>query len=211
MDSRLKKLNLKKINNSFLKDETDWLNKETTFLEKLLPVLSHNLLHKFILFVFILLIIVKYFSIFVTIIFSLITSYIKFKRQKKGILIEIEPSYLFPIILTISFGIKYGLFYIFIPVLMSIITLGFSTGLIVNTINKLIVTIGVFLFWEYTTLNIIWVSVILVIVTDLIGTFLRFKLRQPPHEIILTVATNALLRFTYFFLFLEIIVNLLTR
>ena len=100
----------------FLKDEFEWVKEETKFIDKILPILSNKYVLKFFLLVVILILLFRFFPIFITLIFSLFTSYIKFKRTKFGFPIEIEPTYLFSIVLMLAFGFYYGLFYILIPV-----------------------------------------------------------------------------------------------
>ena len=100
-----------RIEYNLIKDEVEWIKQNTNFYDRFIPFLSNKYFLKIffsiIIFGFLLL---KFFPIFVTIIFSLITSYIKFKRTKVGFGIEIEPSYLFSIVLLLAFGYQYGLF-----------------------------------------------------------------------------------------------------
>ncbi len=194
-----------------LKDEIEWVEKETKFIDKILPVISNKLFLKFILTIFILFILFRFYKVFTTILFVLITSYIRFKREKMGIPIEIEPTYLFAIVLTLAFDLRFGFLFIFIPVFVTVFIKGVSGSLIVNIWNKIIVLLGVYFFWYFfpNIKYIIWVAIGLVIITDLIGYKLRLKVGQPVHEIIMTLATNSVLRFTYFSILLELLITIL--
>ena len=194
-----------------LKDEIEWVEKETKFIDKIIPAISNKLFLKFMLFVFTLIILIRFYMVFTTILFVLITNYIRFKREKMGIPIEIEPTYLFAIVLTLAFDLRFGFLFIFIPVFVTIFIKGVSGSLLVNIWNKIIVLLGVYFFWYFfpNIKYIIWVAIGLVIITDLIGYKLRLKVGQPIHEIIMTLISNSLLRFTYFSLLLELLVTIL--
>lgn len=132
-------------------DELKWADNETKFLDKYAPFLHHRLVPR-ILIVLILLAIMLlfFFKIFLTLLFIFIVSYIRFKRAKKGLFIEIEPSYLFGIALTLAFGIEYAIIYILIPAILSGATDGFGGPLLINAANKFIVFLSVYYFWEFT-------------------------------------------------------------
>jgi len=186
-----------------LKDELEFIEEETKFLDKI-PLLS-NFFSKFLILLIVLIILIKYYKLLAVVVFSVISSYIKFKRLKIGIPIELEPTYLFMIVLTLSFGLQYGLFYILIPVLLSSFVSGFSPSLIINIWNKLVVLFGVHFITivlpEYR--YFILPSIILVIITDIISYRLRINIGQPIYEVILVLGSNSILRFIYLSILLE--------
>lgn len=197
--------------NGVLKDEVEWVDKETKFIDKILPFLPKYLLLKIILFSLILFFLVRFSGIFVTIIFSLITSYIKFKRLKFGIPIEVEPAYLFTIVLTLVYGLPYGLLFLLFPVTLTSLVAGFSIALIVNIWNKLLVLFGVYIFWHFipNTSHLLVFAVALVILTDFLAYKFRLNVGQPIHEIIMTLASNSVLRLMYFSVLLETLLFIL--
>ncbi len=190
-----------------LKDETEWFREETSFLNKFLPFLSQKLFLRLIFILFSMALLLRFPAIFSTILFSFATSYIKFKRQMMRIPVEIEPSYFFAVILALAFGFKYSLFFIMIPALISALMSGMiSGGLIINMVSKIFVVLLIMFLPQF---NPVIIGMTGVILTDLIGLPFRVRLRQPPYEIIITLATNALLRYIYFSFFLEIAVAFL--
>ncbi len=194
-----------------LKDEKEWLNQETRFIDKILPFLKKKFLIKLLLFILILVIIAKYFKFFITLLFILFVSYIKFKRTKNMINIEIEPTYLLGIALALAFGLNYSFLFFLIPFFFSMIITGFGIGLLVNLISKLIVMFLVYFFWEFTRNEtyMIFFAILIVIATDFFGFFIRKKFGQPIMEIIQGILTNALIRLAYFSLFLDLIIDLI--
>ncbi|MBT3720597.1 hypothetical protein HN789_04735 [archaeon] len=206
---------LRKIWNKYnlLEDEITWVKEETKFFDKILPVLSNKYFLKFLLLIFILIILIRFFAVFITIVFSLITSYIKFKRTKFGFPIEIEPTYLFSIVLMLAFGVQYGLFYILIPVTVPFLMAGPTAGTFVNIWNKLVVFFGVYFFQYFfpSSKFLVLVAVVLVLITDITGYFLRKKFGQPLPEILIAVFSNMFLRYVYFSFLLDIVVKLIYR
>jgi hypothetical protein len=153
---------------------------------------------------------IRFHKLFITVFFIAIASYIRFKRQKYGIDIELEPNYLLAIALALGFGIEYGLAFILLPMLLTSFT-GVSIGLFVNLMNKVIVVWLTLLFWN-TFRNaalMILVATGLVLLTDILGFFIRKRFGQPILQIIQVLATNAILRFGYFSLFLDLIVRMI--
>jgi len=191
------------------KDEIEWFDQETSYLDKIVPFLKNHYL-KIMSLILILILLYRYLHVFLVIIFSFITSYIKFKRLKIGIPIEIEPSYLFAIVLIVAYGIPHALLFLFISTLPALIG-GMSTGIIINVLNKLMVMFGVYYIWQIfgNTSYVLIAAITFVIISDIVGYFLRLKVGQPFVEILLTVFTNSFFRILYFSFLLEPMIILL--
>jgi hypothetical protein len=195
-----------------LSDEIEWISEETRLIDRILPFLSKKLLLKTALLMAGIFLLTKFFELFITIVFIALISYIRFKRTKRGINIEIEPSYLFAIVLTIAFGLNYGLALIIIPGLAAIAVSGLSGSIVINIANKIAVILGVYVFWLYfrNTALIVAVAISLVILTDILTLRVRQKVGQPMHEIIQVIASNAIVRLAYFSILLEPIARIIS-
>jgi hypothetical protein len=194
-----------------LRDEKEWLDKSTRPIGKVIPVINKSLLLRILIFlVAFVIIFIKFHELFITLIAISIISYIRFKRTKFQIDIELEPSYLIAIALTLAFGVNYGILFVVIPMFVTILH-GVSVGLIVNILNKIIVIYATYFYW--ITFNnetyMILVATALVLITDIIGFFIRRKFGQPLPQIIQVMATNTIIRYIYFSLFLDLIVKLI--
>lgn len=185
------------------KDEKDFITQETNFLNKILPFFKKYFVIKLIIIVILLMILYKFQKFFVIIISIILIQYIKFKRTRLGINLELEPSYLLGLAITLVYGIEYGLIFITLPFLISFN--GFGIGLLVNYLNKLIFIISIFFYWSLTknTSLLIYFSIFIVILTDIFGFFIRKKFGQTLFEIFSVVFTNSLIRWIYFSLFLK--------
>ncbi|MFH2020714.1 MAG: hypothetical protein ABIJ34_04830 [archaeon] len=193
------------------RDEKAWIEEETKLIDRIHPFFKTHLILKFLLFIVIVFLIAKFFSFFTTLLMILAISYIRFKRTKYGINIEIEPTYLIAVALTLAFGLDHGLLFVLIPGLLAIGTSGMSIGMLVNLANKFVVVYLTYLYWLYShneTYLIIFATII-VVLTDIVGFFFRKKFGQPLPEIIQVMATNTILRFMYFSMFLDLVVRLL--
>jgi hypothetical protein len=194
-----------------LRDEREWLDKSTKPLDRFIPSTKKKLILKLALIIVIsLLIFIKFHKAFITLIAIVLISYIRFKRSKLRIDIEIEPTYLLAIALTLAFGLEYGIIFIIIPTIVTIMY-GISIGLLVNIINKVVVIIATYFYWT-TTHNetyMILIATFLVFITDMSGFFIRKKFGQPMPQIIQVIATNSIIRFCYFSLFLDLVIRII--
>jgi hypothetical protein len=195
----------------YLKDEEEWLKQETKFIDKLIPFFKKRLLIKSLILVLVFILIAKFFALFVTLLSIFLISYIRYKRTIHRVSIEIEPTYLIGIALTLAFGIEYGIAFIIIPGIFALITSGFGIGWLVNIVNKVVVIYLTYIYWTLTfnETYLIYLATFLVLLTDFLGFFVRKKFGQPFFEILQVVVSNAILRFAYFSIFLDIIVKLL--
>ncbi|MEM3373911.1 MAG: hypothetical protein QXE31_01695 [Candidatus Woesearchaeota archaeon] len=190
-------------------DEKDFLKKELSFIDKILPSIKKNFILKILIFILILIMLYKYHKFFIIIISILLIQYIKFKRTKHGINFEIEPSYLIALAITLTYGLEYGVIFIILPLVLSFS--GFNIGVIVNFSNKLIFIISVYLYWTFTK-NIFFLTyfaIFIVILTDVIGFFIRKRFGQNLLEILQVVLTNSIIRWIYFSFFLNLIINII--
>lgn len=150
----------------------------------------------------------RYIAVFVTIIFAALCFFIKFKRQTLHIPISIEPLILCSIVLTQTYGLGYGMFIVLVPnILAEILSGSITGGTSVNIMNKTIINLVVYFFAVPS--NIILITIIAVIGTDIIGFPLGLTLRQPMNDLVTGSATNAVVRIAYLNLFLGHICNIL--
>ncbi|MCM2326017.1 MAG: hypothetical protein NDI94_06140 [Candidatus Woesearchaeota archaeon] len=194
-----------------LRDEREWLEKSTRPIDRFIPSAKKKLILKLTLVIAIsLLIFIKFHKAFITLIAIVLISYIRFKRSKLRIDIEIEPTYLLAIALTLAFGIEYGITFIIIPTLATLIY-GVSIGLLVNVINKIVVILATYFYWIATHNEnyMILIATSLVFITDMSGFFIRKKFGQPMPQIIQVIATNTIIRFCYFSLFLDLVIRII--
>jgi len=194
-------------------EEAEWLDNETRWLDRYLPRKHHGLALRLVILSLILFVLaLKFFKIFIVVILLLVTSYIRFKREKKGIPIEIEPTYLLTIVVFLAYGFRMAVLFIALPLLLTSITRGFGIWMMFNFMNKFLVLLGVMVFLRFSkdlTL-LVFISTGLVLAADLLTSRARQKMGQPFYEIIVNVSTNFVLRLVYFSLFLEPAVILLT-
>ena len=194
-----------------LRDEKEWLEDSTKPIGRVLPIINKNLIVKLlVLFTIFILLFIKFHKLFITLIAILFISYIRFKRTKFNIDAELEPSYLLAISITLAFGVNYGLFFIIIPMLITIFH-GISIGLVVNIINKIVVILVTYFYWLnfHTETYMILIATAVVLLTDIVGFFIRKKFGQPLPQIIQVMATNTIIRFCYFSLFLNFVVSII--
>lgn len=197
--------------NEFLKDEKEWLEESTKPIDSFLPILNKSLVFKLLILLIILIfLLIRFHKLFITIIAIVFISYIKFKRAKLAIDIEIEPSYLLAIALTFAFGINYGVLFIIMHMLVTVVN-GVTIGLIVIIVNKIIVNYVTYFYWIqfHNVIYMIIIATTTVLATDIIGFFIRKKFGQPLPQIIPLLATNTIIRFCYFTLFLDFIVKMI--
>ncbi len=185
-----------------LKDEKKWLEEETKPIGKIHPFFRKNLLAKTFLLLLLILLTIKYPHFFLTIIFSLVISYIKFKRMKYELPMEIEPSYLFMVVLALSYGFWYGIAFLIITIFPALFR-GVSLGLFINTLSKFLVMIAALLIWNFKndTNFVIYIVLIMVFLIDLLSYKPRVLSGQPIHEILLNLLSNTLIRYIYFSFF----------
>jgi hypothetical protein len=199
------------IHNAMFRDEKEWIDKSTKPIDNVLPMLDRNRLFK-IVFVSLALIFlfIKFHKLFITLIAAFFISYVRFKRTKMKIDVEIEPSYLIAIAITLAFGINYGVVFILLPMLTTVIY-GISIGFLVSFANKVVVIIAVNYYWDtfHNPSTMIFVATAMVLLTDIIGYFFRKKFGQSIVEIIQLMATNTILRYSYFSLFLDLVLKLI--
>lgn len=185
-----------------LKDEKKWLEEETKPIGKIHPFFRKSLLAKTLLFLLLIILTFKYPHFFLTIIFSLIVSYIKFKRMKYEIPMELEPSYFFMVVLTLSYGFWYGAAFLIITIFPALFR-GVSFGLLINTLSKFLVMLASMTVWHFKsdTNLVIYIVLMMVFLIDLLSYKPRILSGQPIHEILLNLFSNTLIRYIYFSFF----------
>ncbi|MBU0757286.1 MAG: hypothetical protein KKF44_04420 [Nanoarchaeota archaeon] len=194
-------------------DEREWWDISTKPIERIIPLLNKGLISKVLFYLLILaLLLINFHKLFITILSIIFVSYVRFKRTKHGIDMEVEPSYLLAISITLAFGLEYGLAFVIIPQIATSFT-GVNIGTVVNILNKAVVICATYFYWMafHNKEFMILFATILVLTTDIAGYFVRKHFGQPILQIIQVLATNTIIRLCYFSIFLDFIVNIISR
>ena len=185
-----------------IQDEVDWVYRENKHLEELLPKKNRNIWSKLVIVIFIIFMMIKFNKISVLIIFLSIASYIKFKRAKRSIQLEIEPTYLFLIVLTISYGLIYGIVFIFLREILASVA-RFNKLIIQDISTKLAVILIAHLMWNSLKINIVIPILIVIFIFEIFNYFIKIKFGQKKYEALSATISHFFFRWIYFSIFLE--------
>ncbi|MBT4352735.1 hypothetical protein HOD20_09450 [archaeon] len=185
-----------------IQDEVDWVYRENKHLEELLPKKNRNIWSKLVIVIFIIFMMIKFNKISVLIIFLSIASYIKFKRAKRSIHLEIEPTYLFLIVLTISYGLIYGIVFIFLREILASVA-RFNKLIIQDISTKLAVILIAHLMWNSLKINIVIPILIVIFIFEIFNYFIKIKFGQKKYEALSATISHFFFRWIYFSIFLE--------
>jgi hypothetical protein len=163
----------------------------------------------FIGLLLIILVFIKFKTLWLILIFSITIFFIRFRRKTFGIHLTLEPIILFSVVILRLAGLKYALIVAILPNLIADLVSGsFSPSSIISIICKLLVMVSINFFPGY---NLVLITIICYIIfNEGIGTILALYASSPIDQVLTQVFTSTVIRLVYLNLFLYPLCNLLS-